>query len=279
MNRCLRSIQIFRALFLTAIIFPTVTSAQRPTTYYCISYYKVAPGKEDELYKMIMNVDARVQQARINANTMSGWYFYKLLSPAGSSAEYDYMSVTVIDRFKYIFDSPYPFDSALKKTFSKKDKQFFTDYHARSNEIKKLIKEEVYAGVALADSSSKDGFQSEYIVSDFMQPKPGKFGDYFKMETDTFRIIHKERIKLGDISQWGCFTLVMPYDTKIGYSALCFNFYHDLDAMTTAKYAEAIKNTFPTVDLGRLFQSSSALRDNPRADMWQLVSYASLKNR
>ena len=82
-------------------------------------------------------------------------------------------------------------------------------------------------------------------MSDFMQPKPGKFGDYIKMETDTFRVIHKERIKLRDISQWGCFSLMLPYDTKTGYSFLCFNFYNDLDAMTTSKYVEALKNTFP----------------------------------
>jgi len=67
---------------------------------------------------------------------------------------------------------------------------------------------------------------------------------------------------------------MLPYDTKIGYSVLCFNFYNDLDAMTTSKYVEALKNTFLTVDLGRLFQTSASLRDNPRADIWQLVSYA-----
>jgi len=256
------------------MICPGLIFAQQQQTYYGISYYKAVPGKEDELHSMMRNVDTKVQQARINNNAILGWYFYKLLSPSGVSADYDYMSVTVIDRFKYIFDSPYAFDSALKKTFSNKDAKFFADYYSRSNEIMKLIKEEVYAGVALADSSSKDGFLSKYIVSDFMQPKPDKFGDYLKMETDTFRIIHKERIKLGDICQWGCFTLMMPYDTKIGYSFLCFNFYNDLDAMTNSKYIEALKNTFPTVDLGRLFQSSSALRDNPRADFWQLDLYA-----
>jgi len=112
-----------------------------------------------------------------------------------------------------------------------------------------------------------------------MQPTPGKFGEYLKMETDTFRIIHKERIKLGDISQWGCFAIMLPYDTRTGYSVLCFNFYNDLDAMTTSKYVEALRNTFPTVDLSRLFQSSAALRDNPKADFWELISFATSANR
>lgn len=266
---------LIRALLLTCMIYPNITSAQRPPTFYRISYYKVVPGKEDELLGLMRNVEARVQQARIDGKAISGWYFYKLLSPAGSSAEYDHMMVTIIKRYKDVFDSPYSFDSALKKTFSKKDAKFLTDYYARLNETSKLIKEELYTGVALADSSSKDGFQSRYIVSDFMQPKPDKFGEYIKTEVDTFRVIHRERIKLGDISQWGCFALMLPYDTKTGYSFLCFNFYNDLDAMMSAKYLEALKATFPTVDLNRLFQSAAALRDNPKADFWQLVSYAS----
>jgi hypothetical protein len=261
-------------LLLICTICAHLTFAQQQQTYYRISYYKAVPGREHELYSMMTSVDARVQQARIDGKAISGWYFFKLLSPSGTSTEYDYMTVTIINSYKKIFDSPYPFDSALKKTFTNKDGKFFSDYRSRSNEIRKLIKEEIYLGLALADSSSKDGFQSKFIVSDFMQPKPDKFGDYIKMETDTFRVIQKERIKLGDISQWGCFSLMLPYDTKTGYSFLCFNFYNDLEAMTTSKYVEALKNTFPTVDLGRLFQSSAALRDNPRADFWQLVSFA-----
>jgi hypothetical protein len=241
-----------------------------------MSYYKVVPGKEEVLHNMMTSVDAKVQQERINGSAILGWYMYKLLSPAGTSADYDYMTVTIVNRYKHLFEPTYTFDSALKRTFSKKDTKFLTDYRTQLNEARKLIKEEIYAGVALADSSSQDGFQSKYIISDFMQPKPDKFGDYMKAEVDTFRIIHRERIRIGgDISQWACFYLMLPYDTKIGYSVLTFNFYNDLDAITTAKYAEALKNTFPTVDLSRLFQSVASMRDNPRADLWQLVSFAS----
>ena len=267
---------IITGLLLTGIILPGSIFSQQPTTFYRISYYKVVPGKEEVLHSMTKNVDAQVQQARIKAGAILGWYMYKLLSPAGTSADYDYMTVTIVKRYKHIFEPIYSFDSALNKTFSKKGAQFLKDYHSRLNESRKLVKEEIYAGIALADSSSKDGFQSKYIISDFMQPKPEKFGEYMKAEVDTFRIIHRERIKMGgDISQWACFSLMLPYDTKTGYSILTFNFYNDLDAITTSKYLEALKTTFPTVDLSRLFQSVASMRDNPRADLWQLVSFAS----
>ena len=234
------------------------------------------PGKEEVLQSMMTNVDARVQQTRIIGGAVLGWYTYKLLSPAGTSTDYDYMTITIVNRYKQIFEPTYSFDSAWKKTFPKKDAQYLINYHSRMNEACKLVKEEIYAGIALADSSSTDGFQSKYIISDFMQPKPEKFGEYMKAEVDTFRIIHRERIRMGgDISQWACFSLMLPYDTKTGYSILTFNFYNDLDAITTSKYLEALKTTFPTADLSRLFQSVASMRDNPRADLWQLVSYAS----
>lgn len=63
------------------------------------------PGKEDELHSMMTNIEAKVQQARVDRKGISGWYFYKLLSPSGSIAEYDYMTVTVINGYKNIFDS------------------------------------------------------------------------------------------------------------------------------------------------------------------------------
>lgn len=269
-----RSCSLIGSLLIAFLINANLTIAQQSTTYYCISYYKAVPGKEGELHDMIKNVDAGAQEARIKKGVISGWYWYKLLSPAGSSTDYDYMAVTIIDRYKELFESSYTFDSAMKKTFTGKDARFFSDYYSRLNGTRNLVKEEIYAGLALADSSSKNGFQSRYIISDFMQPKPGKFGEYLKMEIDTFRIIHKERIKLGDISQWGCFYLQLPYDTRTGYSLLCFNFYNDINAIINAKYAEALKNTFPSVDLNRLFQAASSMRDNPRADLWRLEVFA-----
>src|SRR5262245_44413300 len=89
---------IAMALLLASMIWPVISSAQQPATVYCISYYKAVPGKENELYNMIKSVDAKVQQTRIKSAAILGWYFYKLLSPSGSSTDYDYMTVTIVNR-------------------------------------------------------------------------------------------------------------------------------------------------------------------------------------
>ncbi|HET9435160.1 MAG TPA: hypothetical protein VFO37_15450 [Chitinophagaceae bacterium] len=266
---------IITGLLLTCMMCTQMSFAQQQQTYYCFSYYKILPGKEHELRKLIETVDAKVQQNRVNSRAISSWYLYELFSPIGSSAEYDYVVITTTNRFKKSFESNYAFDSALKKTFPGKDAKFFADYYSRKNETWRLVKQEVYAGIAVADSSFPGGSQLKYIVVDFMQPKPGMGAQYFKTETDTFRLIHKKRVKLDDISQWAFLQLAFPYDTKTGYSYLALNFYKDLDRMFgNAKYEEGLKATFPNVALSDLFQSAVAARDNPRAELLRLVLYA-----
>lgn len=268
---------LISGLLWICMIWPAETSAQ---TFYSFSYYKIAPGKEHELRRMLESVDYRVQQARVNREAITSWYLYEVLSPTGSSAEYDRLIITTSNSFKNIFESPYTFDSALKKTFPEKDAKFFADYYSRQMESWKLIKQEVYAGMAVADSSFPAGSQLKYIVSDFMQPKPGMGAQYVKSEIDTFRLVHKERVKLDDISQWALLQLAMPFDMKIGYSYLALNFYKDLDRMFgPAKYGEGLKKAFPNADLNELFQSASVTRDNPRAEILRLVLYALPVNR
>ena len=266
---------IITGLLLTCMACPHMSLAQPQQTYYCFSYYKILPGKEQELNKILETVDAKVQQNRVNSGAISSWYLYEVFSPVGNSAEYDYVEIATTNSFKNSFESPYTFDNALKKTFPGKDSKFFADYYYRQNQTWRLVKQEVYAGIAVADSSFPVGSQLKYIVIDFMQPKPGMGAQYFKTETDTFRLIHKERVKLDDISQWAFLQLAFPFDAKTGYSYLALNFYKDLDRMFgNAKYAEGLKATFPNMALNDLFQSASAARDNPRAELLRLVLYA-----
>jgi hypothetical protein len=93
-----------------------------------------------------------------------------------------------------------------------------------------------------------------------------------KNELDTFRLIHKERIKLGALSQWAFLQHLTPFDTKIDYSYLAMNFYPTIEMLFgPSKYGDGIKNVFPAVSLSDLFKTALPLRDNPRAEYLRLV--------
>src|SRR4030095_10720979 len=136
---------IIGGLLLACMIYPGITSAQPQQTFHCFSYYKILPGKEHELRSMVEAVDSKVQQERVNSGAISAWYLYEVLSPSGSSAEYDYVIVTTTNRYKSIFESLYTFDSALKKIFPGKDAKFFADYDSKVIGVCRLVKEEIYA--------------------------------------------------------------------------------------------------------------------------------------
>lgn len=264
-------------LLWTGMIFCATSSAQQQLTFYNFSYYKIVPGKAKELRSMIETVDARVQQNRINNGAISSWYLYEVLSPVGTSTEYDYVMITTTNNVKNSFETSYTFDSAFKKTFQGKDSKFFADYDLKQVGAWRLVKEEIYYGLALADSSFPAGMKLKYIVTDFMEPKPGKGAQYYRTEVDTFRIIHRERIKLGAISQWAFLQLVSPYNLRTGYSYLALNFYTDIGQMFDfpgSGYVDALKSTFPNMELSALFQSASDTRDNPRAETLRLFLYA-----
>jgi len=271
-----KSIRLTKLIVLfISLISSQMSFAQPQQTIHSFSYYKILPGKDHEFRSMMEAVDSRVQKERLNNGAISAWYLYEVVSPSGTNAEYDYVAVTTTNSIKKAFESSYPFVDAFKKSFPGKDAKFFADYFSKLNGICRLVKEEVYGGTAVADSSSHDGFKFKYLVVDFMQPKPDKFGEYFKMELDTFRLVHKERIKLGALSQWALLQLSLPFDVKTGYSTLAISFYNDLDMMYgDSKYEEGIKKNFPNVSLNNLFQSAATTRDNPKADLLRLVFYA-----
>ncbi|HJS53214.1 MAG TPA: hypothetical protein VJ765_01685, partial [Chitinophagaceae bacterium] len=121
---------VIGGLLFVCTIYPHMISAQQQQTFYSFSYYKIMPGKEHELGSMMKAVDSKVQQERVNKGAISSWYFYEVLNPTGSSAEYDYVMITTANSFKNTLETPYTFDSAFKKTFPGKDFNFFADYYS-----------------------------------------------------------------------------------------------------------------------------------------------------
>src|SRR4030095_3605157 len=152
-------------LLVASMVYPNMTSAQQQQIFYCVSYYKISPGKERELQNTMTTVDSKVQQERVNKGAISSWYLYEVLSPIGSSAEYDYVMITTSNSFKNTFETLYTFDNAFKKIFARKDAKFFADYNSRLAGTWKLVKQEIYAGLAVADSSLPSGSQLKYIVT------------------------------------------------------------------------------------------------------------------
>lgn len=271
-------------IIIVAIILlmqPKVMVAQaNPTLYSSVYFFKVNPGKGDQFMNLMKDVNSKVQEERCKSGNLAGWYLYRVLMPAGSQSEYDYAAVSIVTKFKNLFEDPYPFDSALHKVFAGKDEKFFTDFYEKSTEARTIVKRQIYSAISFADSSKlQNADPYKYIELAFMKSKPGKTNDYVKKEVDTFRLIHKERIQMKALSQWGFYSLDLPYNMSNAYDFVCANFYDDIDMMVDGKYPAALKKVFPKVKIDNLFNSISKSRDMVMSEIWKLALYQQPANK
>ena len=263
-------------IFFILILFhiKIVYAQEGQAVYHSVMFFKVNPGKNDQFLNQMREINSKVQQERCKSGHWLGWFFYQVLMPTGSESEYDYTTVSITNKFKNLFEDPYPFDSALHKAFPGQDEKFFDNFYDQSRENRKFVKRQVYGAIGFADSAAlQNSRPAQYIELAFMKSKPGRENQYVKMEMDTFRLIHKERIKLNAMSQWGFYSLWMPYNTSTPYNFVCANFYDNLDMMVDGKYPEALKKTFPKVNIDKLFTSIDKNRDMVMAELWKLVLY------
>jgi hypothetical protein len=251
-----------------------VCAQQNPTLYSNVYFFKVNPGKGDLFMSLMKEVNSKIQEERCKSGHWAGWYLYRVVMPAGSASEYDYAAVSLTTKFKNLFDDPYPFDSALHKAFAGKDEKFFTDFYQKSTEARTIVKRQIYSAISFADSSKlQTGGPYKYLELAFMKSKPGKTNEYIKKEVDTFRLIHKERIQMKAMSQWGFYSLELPYNMNNAYDFVCANFYDDIDMLMDGKYPEALKKVFPKVKMDNLFNTVSKSRDMVMSELWKLELY------
>ena len=88
-----------RSLFLLAAFTMSsfILIAQNPAqTFFIVETMKATPGKSGEYVKAEREVWKRVHQERIKQGLITGWNFYVVRSPAGSSVPYDYITVTFV---------------------------------------------------------------------------------------------------------------------------------------------------------------------------------------
>ncbi len=66
-------------------------------------------------------------------------------------------------------------------------------------------------------------------VINFMKAKPGKAGEYAKMESEVFKPLHQSRIDAGGMAMWGLMSNMMGYGTEAYASHVTVDMYTGYD--------------------------------------------------
>src|SRR5688572_17748461 len=95
-----------------------------------------------------------------------------------------------------------------------------------------------------------------------MKINPGKGADYMKLER-TWKEVHEERVKKGQIESWNLFTVVYPGGAKREYDAIAIHVYPSFDKMEHSYDEGQIAKI-------RTFPVANELRQMVRYEAWEI---------
>lgn len=265
-------------LFLLAVLlfFVPLLKAQNANqpVYIVLNYMKTNPGKAEAYDNLVKNYAKKAFQQSLKDGQILGWYLNEVVMPSGTSNEYDRVSVTVTRDLKSIFEPSVSMRDVAKKALNMNDQQV-DDILKQFADARNIVKREIFVNNAILNPGGTNG---KYAVVDFMKSTPGKEAQYVKMEKDVFMPIHKERMKLGVIKNWGLYQKVMPYNMDSDYDYTTVNFIDDINSILDPKYEQALKKALPNQDINKLIQQTEAARKMKRSEIWRLNEFVDSSN-
>ncbi len=109
-----------------------------------------------------------------------------------------------------------------------------------------------------------------YYIIDYMKVKPGMMDDYLEVEK-TWKVIHKERIRQGKITQWDLFRVRFPSGTNTEYDFLTINTVKGWKGVddSYSGLEEAFKGLNDAQQV--IIDKTEATRDLVRTEVWRGV--------
>lgn len=261
-------------LLITGFLSAAVAQTTPPKpVFVSYSYLKTLPGKFDAYDSLLRNYSKKIMDQEIKAGNFYQWAAYEVLMPTGDKANYNVVVVAVTDKIEMLLDPPGSVKETFAKNFPNMSEQKRSDAIKSYSASRSLVNREIYTVVS---STGTDGpptkKPSKYVQVDYMTPVAGKQADYVKMETETFKPVHLQRIKLGALMGWVMLEKVLPGDTEDPAPYVTVNFYDNFDGMMNGKYEEAVKQAHPSTDANKLFEQVGTVKKGQRIEVWKLMA-------
>ncbi len=172
---------------------PNYVVAQSDTTYYSVfDYIKVAPNMQGDYIKL-EKAWKKIHIAKVKAGKLDDWSLTAVMSPSGANCEYNYVTRNSYRGSAHLagyFESTF-FPDNWQALLTPEELALVN----RTNEIRTIVKEEVWSGVDNVGGSTK---KATIAVWNYFSSPAGKtHADHFKMERDIWEPVHTARVNDG----------------------------------------------------------------------------------
>lgn len=260
-------------LFITSSFFSNTAIAQQedPPVYFSVAYMKVKPENVAD-YKKLEAVWKKMHEMRVKDGKLSNWFFYEILSPFGSSTEYNFIAMNQYVGREMYADS---YESGSMMSFFDKLTPEEQELVKRTGELREMVKEEIYRARDFTGNGSNK--PSKICVVNYMKLKEGYRGrDLGKMENTYWKPLHEHRIKESQMAGWGMYSKELPYGTASEYSVTTVDFFDSISQMLALpdnNFLAQFKKVHPDKKIEDMMEETGKVRSLVKAEVWRLIDY------
>lgn len=260
-----------RSLFsvaLAAAFSATLVAQQAPSGYHSVVCIKVRPEKASEFRKWATEDVHKLIQSRVDSGAISTWFLLRSVIPQGSSAECDYVVVSM-----YAGAPPKPMDmdeldGALKKAGLTMSAQEFVD---RRSSLTRLISNNMFQNKILVGEAKK----GDYFMVNYM--KVSNMDDWLAMEKKIWQPMAEAMAKDGVRSGWSVNVQVLPNGSDLKYQAVTVDIYPTWEAVfADTHYGDIFKKAHPDMDVGTTMEDFAKVRTIESTELYQLADVVTL---
>ena len=242
------------------------TPASAQDRYVTVDYMKVAPGGDDGYLQLEQKTWKPVHEARVKAGNAAGWYLYQVLSPSGSGADHNYVTVALYNSFEAM-ENPFP-TALLTQVHPGVN---MTDFFTKTNAVRDLVRSETWRWVDQTPAVPL-AKPARFLTVESMRVPAGGDDAYLAVEK-LWRKIHEVRIKEGTLSNWGLLTRVFPGGSDYPYGYATINGYSRFKDVVGLDLAGLTTRATLGMSVDELGDKTVKSRDLARGELWLLVDY------
>jgi len=226
-----------------------------------VEYMKVKPGMNAQYMDCEMAYKD-IHQKRVDKGHIVSWQLEQVLFPSGTSAEYDYLTITVVKDMEALETVNNHWGDLISDAPS--DQQELLN---SADKYRDLVKRELWTVV-----DGIGNMRAKYAVENFMQVPYAGWSEYLDMETKFVKPIHEKSVEKGNRAGWMVGYMVMPHGESMEYQASTIDFYDSMADMTNSD-ADLWAATYPGMSREEMDKRILSTRKLVKSETRMLVAY------
>jgi len=253
-------------LLLCAVVATALASSlvaqQSNTGYHTVACFKAKADSAAELQKFFSEESHKIAQGRVDTGQITTWYLLRSVLPQGSSAECDYLIVTMFSGTPHLL-AQQDLSAAIKKAGLSITPE---EYVKRRNAVSTLVSVGIFQNQLFVGSAKKgDYFRVNYM-------KVPNVDDWIAYEKKVWQPLAEALVKDGKADGWSLNTRVLPEGSEQPFQAVTVDVFPSWDSVFAAdpQFVDRFRKVHPDMELGTTFEEFAKLRTIALINLYEL---------